>query len=161
MTISSWLLSVAGMGILGVVIDVVLPNGQTNKYVKGMFAFIMLFVIISPIPKLLKQDFDMEKVFSSADIKIEEEFIYQVNRTKLSFLENQVKSQLLKQGIDNVTVAVNGDIFLANMQIKNVFVDLKNMVIKPGSKHIDIKKTVKEIVLTLCKIEEEKLIIHE
>lgn len=160
MTISSWLLSVAGVGVISVLIDVVLPNGQTNKYVKGMFAFIMLFVIISPIPTLLKSDFDLEKIFSSTQIEVEEDFIYQVNRTKLNYLENQIKSRLLNEGIDSITVTVNGDIFDSNMQIKNVFVDLKNVVINKKEQHIDIKKTVKDIVFSVCDIKEEELIIY-
>jgi stage III sporulation protein AF len=161
MTVSSWLLSVAGIATISVLIDVVLPNGQTNKYIKGMFAFFMLLVIIAPIPKLLKKDFDMEKIFSSSQIEIDNNFIYQSNRTKLDFLEKQIKDYMEKSGIKGAIVAVNGDIFKVDMRIQNVFVDLKNVVIKPENKHIDIKKTVLEIVLSVANIEKEKVKFNE
>ena len=42
--ISSWLLSVAGIIILGVLCEMILPDGQMNKYVKVIFSFAVLLV---------------------------------------------------------------------------------------------------------------------
>ncbi len=161
MTVSSWLLSLAGIAAFSVLIDVILPNGQTNKYVKGMFAFVMLLVIIAPLPALLKKDFNVENFFSSSQIEIDHDFVYQANRTKLSFLEKQLTKQLESSGFDGVVVAVNGDIFKTDMQIENVFVDLRNVVIKSENKHIYIKKTVYEIVLNVANISKEKVQLYE
>ncbi len=158
MTTSSWLLSIAGMAVLGVLIDVVLPNGQTNKYVKGMFAFCMLLVIIAPLPALVNKNFDMDSIFAKTEIEIDNDFIYQVNRTKLNYFENQIKKQIEDKGIKHVNIVVNADIFSTNMQIKNVFVDLRNVVISGNASHIDIKKTVLEIVLDNINISKENVI---
>lgn len=158
MTTSSWLLSIAGMAVLGVLIDVVLPNGQTNKYVKGMFAFCMLLVIIAPLPALVNKNFDMDSIFAKTEIEIDNDFIYQVNRTKLNYFENQIKKQIEDKGIMHVNIVVNADIFSTNMQIKNVFVDLRNVVISGNASHIDIKKTVLEIVLDNINISKENVI---
>lgn len=157
---SAWLLSVAGISILSVLIDVVLPNGQTNKYIKGIIAFCMVFVIISPIPALLKSDFNLDGVFSSTSIEIETEFIYQVNRTKLTYLQNQITGEL-EQILPNIKIVVNGDIFETDMKIKNVFVDLTNLVINSNNRHIDIRKTVIDGVLKYIEIDKEKIIINE
>lgn len=157
---SGWLLSVAGISLLSVLIDVVLPNGQTNKYIKGIIAFCMVFVIISPIPALLKSDFDLDKIFTSSTIEVEKEFIYQVNRTRLTYLQSQITSEL-EMLLPNVKVVVNGDIFEMEMKIKNVFVDLSNLVINENNKHINIRKTVEDGVKKHIEIEEEKIIINE
>lgn len=161
MATSSWLLSIAGMAVLGVLIDVVLPNGQTNKYVKGMFAFCMLLVIIAPLPALIGKNFDLDAIFTKTEIVLDQDFIYQVNRTKLTYLENSIKNEVEKEGILHIKIVVNGDIFSTSMQIKNVFVDLKNVVIPDKNKHIDIKKTVTEIVLDNLNISKEKVIFDE
>lgn len=157
---SAWLLSVAGISLLSVLIDVVLPNGQTNKYIKGIIAFCMVFVIISPIPALLKSDFNLDNVFSSTTVEIETEFIYQVNRTRLTYLQNQITGEL-EPTLPNIKVVVNGDIFETKMQIKNVFVDLTNLVINSNNQHIDIRKTVVEGVQKYIQIEEDKIVINE
>lgn len=161
MSISSWLLSIAGISVVSILIDMILPNGQTSKYIKGIFAFFMLFVIISPIANLLKQNISVDEIFATSQIEIDNEFIYQVNRTKLSYLENQINDDFTKSNLLGANCVVNGDIFEVNMQIKNVFVDFSNLVILPENEHIDIRKTAKEIVLKHVEIEEEKIIFNE
>lgn len=161
MSISSWLLSVAGISVVSILIDMILPNGQTSKYIKGIFAFFMLFVIISPISNLLKQNISIDEIFATSQIEIDNEFIYQVNRTKLSYLENQINDDFTNSNLVGANCVVNGDIFDCNMQIKNVFVDFSNLVILPENEHIDIRKTAKEIVLKHVEIEEEKIIFNE
>ena len=47
--ISSWIMSIAGIICLSVIVELVLPDGQLNRYIKGIFSFIILLVIISPI----------------------------------------------------------------------------------------------------------------
>ena len=59
---SSWLLSVVGVVILGVLIDVVLPEGNVNKYIKAVFAFVIILVIISPLTKIDSVDVSLENL---------------------------------------------------------------------------------------------------
>lgn len=159
--ISLWLLSIAGVSILSVLVDVILPNGQTNKYIKGIFAFCMILVIISPIPKLIDKNFNFDNVFVTEDMFIDNEFIYQTNRDRLNLLKYQIESELVEAGLKEIYVSVNGDIFDHKMQIENVFVDLSLLVINSQNQHIDIEKTVKDAVRKFISIEEEKIIINE
>lgn len=159
--VASWLLSIAGVTVLSVLVDVILPNGQTNKYIKGIFAFCMILVIISPIPKLLDKDFDFDKIIIAEDIAIDEEFIYQNNRDKLNLIKSQIESELQEVGLNDVYITVNGDIFDKQMKIQNVFVDLSLLVISGDAEHINIEKTVKQAVRKYVSIEEDKIIIND
>ena len=49
----AWLLKITGVIALSTLSSLLIPNGQTKKYVKGIFALITLFVLVSPLPKLL------------------------------------------------------------------------------------------------------------
>ena len=160
-SLTSWLLSIAGVSILSVLIDVILPTGQTNKFIKGIFAFCMILVIISPIPKLINSDFQFDKIINVEDIQIDKEFIYQSNRDKLTLIQTQITSELEETGILQVYVSVNGDIFNEKMKIENVFVDLSEMVINENVGHIDIEKTVKQAVRKYVNLQEEQIIINE
>lgn len=51
----AWLLKITGVIALSTLSSLLIPNGQTKKYVKGIFALITLFVLVSPLPKLLKK----------------------------------------------------------------------------------------------------------
>ena len=48
---TSYILSIVGIVFLGVLVDVIMPDGEMNKYVKGVFSIIALCVIINPLPK--------------------------------------------------------------------------------------------------------------
>lgn len=51
---TAWLLSIVGVVFLGVMIDVIAPTGKMNGIIKTMFAIILIYVVMTPIIKLLK-----------------------------------------------------------------------------------------------------------
>jgi stage III sporulation protein AF len=134
--ISSWILSIAGISVISVLVDLILPNGQTRKYIKGIFAFIIVFVIISPIPSLLNKKFDIDDIFQE-EIELQDQYIYQNNRNKLTNIENLIINDLEKQGISGVDLNINANIFTSDMKINTIFVDLSKVVINENSEHID------------------------
>ena len=143
---TAWILSIAGVTILSVVVDLILPSGQTAKYIKNIFAFVMILVIISPLPALIKGNFNVNDIFESEEIVLQEDYIYQVNRDKLTALEEEITSSLEEKGIKNVVVTINADIFQIEMKILEVNVDLSDLVIDENSGHIDIEKAITEVV---------------
>lgn len=154
---TAWILSIAGVTILSVVVDLILPSGQTAKYIKNIFAFVMILVIISPLPALIKGNFNVNDIFESEEIVLQEDYIYQVNRDKLTALEKEITSSLEEKGIKNVVVTINADIFQIEMKILEVSVDLSDLVIDENSGHIDIEKAITEVVNRL--VGEEVIII--
>ena len=143
---TAWILSIAGVTILSVAVDLILPSGQTAKYIKNIFAFVMILVIISPLPALIKGNFNVNDIFESEEIVLQEDYIYQVNRDKLTALEEEIASSLEEKGIKNVVVTINADIFQIEMKILEVNVDLSDLVIDENSGHIDIEKAITEVV---------------
>lgn len=154
---TGWILSIAGVTILSVLVDLIMPNGQTAKYIKNVFAFMMILVIISPLPSLLKGNFDIGDIFQNEEIVIQEDFVYQVNRDKLTALEDSINKTLEEEGLKNVIVTINADIFQIEMQIKEINVDLSDLVIDENSGHIDIEKAITDIIVEL--VGEEVIII--
>ena len=154
---TAWILPIAGVTILSVVVDLILPSGQTAKYIKNIFAFVMILVIISPLPALIKGNFNVNDIFESEEIVLQEDYIYQVNRDKLAALEEEITSSLEEKGIKNVVVTINADIFQIEMKILEVNVDLSDLVIDENSGHIDIEKAITEVVDRL--VGEEVIII--
>ena len=75
MDISTYLLSIVGVAILGVIVDLILPSGTVSKYIKGVFALILIFVIISPIPKLINQNWSFNDIFQTSSTEIDEDYL--------------------------------------------------------------------------------------
>lgn len=65
---SAWLLSIVGVICLGILLEIVMPEGQTTKYVRGAFSLLVIFVVVAPLPKLLGGDYTLSLEGVSVDI---------------------------------------------------------------------------------------------
>ena len=160
-SVSIWLLSIAGISVLSVVVDVLIPKGQMEKYVKGVFAFVMVLVIIAPIPKILSSEINMGEIFKSEEIVLQQNFLEQTNQNKLTLCKQAVEAEIESRGIDGVKVTAYGNIFDIDMKIEKIFVDLSELVINEKTEHIDIKKTVTDIVLNMTNLKKEQIEFYE
>lgn len=98
----AWLLKITGVIALSALSSLLIPNGQTKKYVKGIFALITLFVLVSPLPKLLKSDFSsFPNAFDTAvELEIDETFLYGVATNAYKTQERNIEKFLKENGIE-------------------------------------------------------------
>lgn len=125
--ISSWLLAITGVIILSVLAEFILPDGKLNKYIKAIFSFVILLVIIMPLPKLLGKDYDISKWFNSNESVLQEDYLYQLNLDKVTALNKKISDRILQEGYKNVEVSINANVLTSNLEIFGVYVDLENL----------------------------------
>ena len=158
MSISGWILSIAGISTLSVLIDLFLPNGETNSHIKTVFNYVIIFVIIAPLPALIKSDFDTSSLFTETEIVLQEDYIYQLNRDKLTMLETGIEKTLHSRGLENVDVSISADIFTTVMQIETIYVDFSNLVIRTEAEHIDIENEAVDVITSFIEIKKENIV---
>lgn len=160
--ISKWVLSIAGIICCCVIIEFVLPEGQMNRYIKGILSFFIVLVVILPLPKLINSKNDYSNIFNyQQNIGVDEEYLYQLNLNKLNGLKNDVQAQFEKRGYLNVEVYISADIFENQMSYKSITVDLSRLVISQNAEHNDItkiKKDMTKIIQSYIKIDEEAVL---
>lgn len=101
-----WVVTVAGVAILSVLCDVILPEGQTRKYVKTVFGIVVSFVIIQPIVGLLGGDTLFQFEYASL-VEVQSDYLDNVsNRQNKNAIQN-LSAILSKNGIDVQSVDVN------------------------------------------------------
>lgn len=61
---NAWIISIVGVICLGILLEIVLPEGQTGKYVKGAFSLLVVFVVAAPLPTLFGSLKDWKPVYS-------------------------------------------------------------------------------------------------
>lgn len=98
----AWLLKITGVIALSTLSSLLIPNGQTKKYVRGIFALITLFVLVSPLPKLLKSDFSgFPNAFDTvSELEIDETFLYGVATNAYKTQERNIEKFLKEMGIE-------------------------------------------------------------
>ncbi len=155
--ISSWIMSIVGISVLSVLVDLIMPNGQTKKYIKGVFAFVIVFIIVSPLPSLINKNINIDDIFQE-EVELQEQYIYQTNRNKLSTIEDSIISELEKNGVDKVGININANIFTRDMKINAIFVDLSQVVINENNEHININELVISSILKYITIDKKDII---
>ena len=91
-----WIMSIVGVICLGLLLEIVLPEGQTAKYVKGAFSLLVVFVIAAPLPNLLGKDWKLN--LDGYSFEIDEDYI---NSTYAAFSQNSgddLEKYLLESG---------------------------------------------------------------
>lgn len=159
--VSLWVISIAGICLISVLIDLILPNGKTNFVIRSVFAFVIVFVVLMPLPKLVNGEFDINGVFSNYQFQIQEDYIYNMNQAKLEKWTNEITKRIEDVGIYGVTISISANIFESNMEISAIYVDLYNVVISENLKNKNIKMEVINIIDELINVDEDKVIFYE
>ena len=101
-----WIMSIVGVICLGILLEIMLPEGQTAKYVKGAFSLLIVFVIAAPLPNLLNKDWKLD--YDASQFQVDEEYV----NTTYAFYADSLKSdavKLLAQNGYKTTVKITMD----------------------------------------------------
>ena len=162
MNFSTWIISITGVILLGVLVDIILPEGQTNKYLKSIFSFFIVFTIVSPLPSLLNKDISLYDFIDTKEVYIDTTFISQINVQKLNVIKADLLEKLESKGYSDIYISITADIYSENMQIDRIFVDLSNLVIDENIANINSNKykAVTDIVVEMTGVKEEKITVY-
>lgn len=155
---NGYLLTLLGVIVLGVLIDIILPSGSTSKYISGIFAIFVLFVMINPVINFIKKDYNLSDYFTSVDISLNEKLLYNINDNKFNALESNIEQQLTDNGYSNVEIDIRFDLVADSVEITQVLVDLTNLVINANSSNINKYVYIRQVVMQNLMVEEEVIV---
>lgn len=161
MEISAWISSIIGVCFLSVLVDLMLPDGKTNTLIKKVVSYIIVAIVLMPLINLANNKNNIKDVFSYSEIQIQENYIYNINQSKIDAIKESIQKELESKGILGVQISVSADVFTQEMEIYAIYVDLYNMVISGDSKNKNIKTEVVSVVQNYVNIAKEKIIIYE
>lgn len=142
---SAWLLSVAGIVIIGALTEVLLSESSIQKFVRSIYAFFVLFIIAQPIPQLFRDA--SAAVETGGAVEINTELLEKINLQTAAAFEKNTERALESAGFNNVIVTID-TAKGANFKIKAIYVNAL------GS-NINIKQDVIKIVCAVCNVKEE------
>lgn len=161
-TISIWVLSIVGIIVLSMLVDLLLPSGSMSKFIKSIFGYLIIVVILSPVFSFFTQkNFSINDIFSSSNVQIQDSFVANVNRQFLDSVEKSIENSCHEKGIKFVEVGIQADIFENEIEIKQISVNLKNIVITDEVKHTNIRTSIVNIIKENIKVKEEIIKFYE
>lgn len=157
--ISSWILGIAGIVLVGVLVEVLLPQGKLNKLLKSIVAVATIFVIVSPLKNIDPKTLDFSKLFNP--IKIDNNFVEERQKGMIISLQEEIEKNLNSNGYSNIKVKIDGVVSAEKCEIKNVFVDLENLVLLDEKLNIDKYTNIVAIIQKSIDVNKEDIIFYE
>ena len=162
MNLSAWVLSIVGIVVLTLMVDIIIPEGKTGKYIKGVFAMLTVFVIAMPLPKIFNSEFDLEEFLqqntsASADYDVLENIYYM----RLERLEQKIITSAESEGIKNMEVKINALNNNSFVEIQSIEINLKNVVIEEKNPNINIVDIVIDLVSKAAETDKSAVKVHE
>lgn len=149
---TNWVIGIVGVVFLGLLLDMVYPNGKTNKLCRSIFGLIALAVIIKPI-------FNMNIHFQKNNY-IDGFLENSLNDSKINILKNEIESGLLLKGLDGVFVEIESKIEDNKFLIENVTIDISNAVLLKNFENINKYEVIINEVKKVVDIDEEVIVIY-
>lgn len=157
----AWLMSIAAVVALSVLLDIIVPEGETNKYIKGIFAIITIFVIVAPVTTLLNENFSisdlLEDVSNETGITTDSALIQKTAEDMKEVKEEFAEKVLEQYGYNNVDVRIYLDYV---NEIDFVTADINKLSIVEKKPHININNEIQSIVSGCLCVDGEKVVIY-
>lgn len=153
----NWAISVVGTVLLTVLADVILPDGQTNKYVKTALSVVVILAMLAPVVKIA--DGSLSFVSDDKQYQAQSQYLYMVEQKQESEIEQRLISELAKSGYGNCIVEAEATLDEQGLTIDKISVNLKNAVIPDGMSNILVTEDITDIVSKQCGVASEKVVI--
>lgn len=157
---SGWLLAIVGVIAIGVLLDIIIPEGETNKYIKGIFGIVVVLVIVSPLPKLFNSDFNFDEIFQGGKgYEIDETFTGEVAKERNEERQNKIKDLLIANNIlvKRVKIGIKNNDF-DKVEYVKIFYD--KSIINNDEQHINIVSKCKDIVIKNIKVDISEVSVY-
>lgn len=156
---SGYILSILGIVIVGVLVDIVVPSGTINKYIKSIYAIFVLAVILSPVIKFLSNSHDIN--VNITGYKINEDLMNYINTNKIKSIETNIENKLKDEGFDGIDIKINYSIESNELMINSCTVNMQNLVITSDKQHINKYEFIIEVVREYTNLADEEIIFYE
>ena len=139
--------SVIGAVILSVLSDILLAEGETKKYVKGIIAVVAVAVVFSGVAGLLKGGFDINTVFENSDVEIavDERYVREIENARGEEKKSRFLKALEGDGISGVEVFFVLNTTETSFCFDTVYISTNNVVIADNAANIVVNDRITEL----------------
>lgn len=156
---AAWIMGIVGAIVVTTLIDVILAEGETKKYIKGIAALLVLSAVITPLASLADKDFEFNYGEETSVPDVNDTYLNRIYLERYKGYELTLQNRLKTAGIDGVVIRIDIAYSDGQVDILNVTADVSNAVITAENKNIDINKTVVSVIKSGLKIDDSKIAV--
>ncbi len=156
---AGYILSILGIVVAGIFIDIIVPAGTLNKYIKSIFAIFVVAVILTPIIKFISKTHDITINYDNYEIN--NSLINYIYTKRVEAMEENIVNALNEAGYYNIDIKINYSINSEELTLNSCEVNLKNMTSSSQSVHKNIYEFIAETVKEFTNLTDEVIIFYE
>ena len=158
-----WIISVVSVVFIVSISSYIVPEGKIGDYIKGIFSFLLIFVIVKPLFSVNDNDFTLKSLtVNSANIEVQTNYLDYVYDKKYQNLLTDCINSLEQLGIKNTSIDIKYTINENGIfNLEKIIVNLQNAVMNTNKEHIDIIEEIKNNFVNKFEISKDKVIVYE
>lgn len=155
-----WIMGIVGISALGILVDILVKKGESEKYIKGVFGLFTLFVVVSPIPSLINKNLEFDSVFDFSGVT----YNYDQNFTDYVFEKryDEIEKAISAIIFEKYEVNSESKIYFVEScpeKIDVVYVNLKNVGILDEEQNKHIIEETRRLVSDKLKLNENQVVV--
>jgi len=154
----AYILSILGIVITGIIIDIIIPSGTINKYIKSIYSIFVVVVILSPLINFFK---NINVSVGYNEFEVQENLINYIFENRVNAIEKNIETDLKNAGYEQITVELKYSTNNNEITYNSCMLNLENMLITSDKPHINKYEFIKEIVCNHTDLDGQEIIINE
>lgn len=130
---AAWGLTILGLAVIATVAEILLPQGKTRKVIRSVFAAAAALVIVTPVPRLIKNGFKFD---FDAEVQPDTSYLEYIEKTKKEMLADSAYKYLEANGHPcdgiKITLELSGE-----YSVKSAVVEFSRTGINDNGEHIN------------------------
>ena len=153
--LSGYILSIVGIILVGVIVDLMLADGQVKKYVQSIYVLFVIFTIVAPLPSFINNIKHGEFSLETSSIEVDKKYLEIIKNQKNTAISNALETVFDDNGYAKVTITIDSAMTDNNYTIKKICVDITACSQYPS------KSVIQKLVKKVVEIDEKDIVIYE
>lgn len=158
-SMKAYIISILGITLCGVLIEIILPAGQTSKYIKSIYAIFVVAVILNPVINFFSKTNNVDLNYNNFEIS--DKLLNYISTQKVEAAKQSIIAELNQNGASNIDLNLNFTHENNELVYKSCVVNLKNLVYQPADKHISKYELIIKVVKQHTNLTDEVIIFDE
>lgn len=154
--------------IISVIIEMLIPDNKSKKYVKVIIGIYILFVSLNPLLELLNCDWDFSNIFDLDTVAVSTTMDNKIKDIYVLGIEEKVREDIESLGysVDNLQVIVDSNYekieevsIKINGKLDGNIIKIENISIRENNNRNDKYEDIVSLLKSEYFVEEEKIFI--
>lgn len=156
----NYIVAVLGIVLISVLVEVILPSGQTGKYIKSILAVFVVYVLVNPVITFFKSDFNLDKYLNSNQIQLNQTLLKDMYEQQIEAKEFDLEYLLYNNGYEQVDINLVYEIVDNCIKISKAKINIQNLVITSNKENINKYQYIRQVVMSELMLKEEDVIFE-